>query len=197
MTLVLSGCVRTEVLEQSSSDVQRPPKKLLVCSLSTSADRGERIETGMVARLKKRRLDATTCKEWLGGDAGSDPSVLKSSAAAAGFDGVLVFQAENTADIQKTLNLPDGAWDRFLQGYRSALEKRSAAGEGEIGRLHDTFGRMRIIHAIVSLVDLQSDRTSWWTKGTLDGSAKRPLKDFIESALERTEDEMAAAGLFR
>src|SRR5579862_6645288 len=63
--LVLSGCVHTEVTEETYSPVQQKYRHILVCSASDNAEEIRFIENLMSERLGKHHVHAETCRSLL------------------------------------------------------------------------------------------------------------------------------------
>src|SRR4029077_10655951 len=178
-----TGCIRTTVTQGAVSTNQGPYRKMLICSLSDDAAQAVLIEDALSKRLQKHRVATQTCSSFLAGPPESESATLH-RIQKEGFDALLVAQRDPVSrEVPPPGSLVTQTQVSSLEGFIKAFNAMAAPSPekkpGEPGIVEPSlFGKERIISGKVILLSVSEDRLVWAGGGTVEGPAKKPIRDF-------------------
>jgi hypothetical protein len=222
LSLALSGCLHTEVVNEVMSKVPEAPyRRILVCSFTNESGNAILLEEHLAGRLRKHKVFVQSCDE-----------VLISSASAQGFlpyvrehfDAVLVTRreprpmpdpkedhgfksvlfaprtsvrppaAERREDHPKPQTLAQFG-DIFFADRQKKPSSQTRAESASEETILEPFGEKRFIYGAADLISIREDQLVWSLGGYIEGGKHESIPRIIKVLVRSVEKGLISNNL--
>jgi len=222
LVLMLSGCVRTGIVNELTSRVPEAPfHRILVCSFGGDRDQEHHLESQLAARLRKHKVSAQTCDDVLLSTASVDDIA---TTLEVEYDAVLITRREprpepNPKDVhglESVLLAPRAAsnltpaerhedfprpadLDQFIRMFVDNRGINNAPNPSATNRSEETilepYGEERFIYGATDLISVRGNRLVWSLGGYVAGTRHQSASKLVKALAQRIVGELDSSDL--
>ncbi|HVO32796.1 MAG TPA: hypothetical protein VMU17_02705 [Elusimicrobiota bacterium] len=191
--LAAAGCVRTEITRESSSYVEFPFQKMLICSMTADPSQASRFEDLLAGRLKRHHLEVATCSVWAGGREAMSGNDVLNQLRSSGFDSVLIMQRKQGS--RNSPWPPESAFPSFQDFWRAYqhLDRRPQPEP----RPEENVPGDYILQGRGQMISVARNSLIWSFDGLAEGLFTHSIAKFMKTVNRRLERELTEENLIR